>query len=330
MDVSEGARLTIENGITVNGHKSVYVDGIRGTISPLNSVTFNGDVHVVNIGDYSIKNCVFTGDIILRQCNGAIVNDTVVNEGSIRIQESHNCKLTYNTGGIELWDSDHNDISNNNCSHTATGFGISCHSGSNNNSISNNVCSYNEIEGGVNVGIIIHSHSHYNEISNNICSHNGYDGIHLMFANNNKLTNNTLDFNGDYGIMVSVSDNNDIDKNRIVDNYNVGIGLTSGSKGTKGNTIGGEGNVIAGNKKNGVVIKGEGTDDNLLINNFIGTNTEATEKLSNEGNGVSISAGAKSNRLEENQISWNKLNGVVLVSCQPYNVVSYIRYALHN
>ena len=289
VEVREGARLTIENGITVNGHKSVYVDGIRGTISHLNSVTFNGDVHVVNIGVYSIKNCVFTGGITLRQCNGSIVKDTVVNEGSISIHESHNCKLTYNTGGIELWDSNHNVISNNNCSHTATGFGISCHSGSNNNSISNNVCSYNEIEGGVNVGIIIHSHSHYNEISNNICSHNGYDGIGLMFANNNKLTDNTVDFNGDYGIMVSVSNNNDIDKNRIVDNNNVGVGLTSESK---DNTIGGEGNVITGNKNTGILIKGEWTERNKIHCNHIETN----------GFGLRIQDKASYNKVTNNTI----------------------------
>lgn len=57
----------------------------------------------------------------------------------------------------------------------------------------------------------------------------------------------------------------------------------------------GGGNVISGSNFAGVVIAGVGADGNLLVGNAIGTNAARTVALPNQGEGVAIYGGAKSN-----------------------------------
>lgn len=73
---------------------------------------------------------------------------------------------------------------------------------------------------------------------------------------------------------------------------------------TPGNTIGGsatgQGNVISGNAGDGIAITGAGATGNVVISNFIGTNTAGTSALGNTGNGVSITNGARANTVGNN------------------------------
>ena len=87
----------------------------------------------------------------------------------------------------------------------------------------------------------------------------------------------------------------------------------------QGNVIGGDSpekrNVISHNSGTGVTIHQIGTSNNVIIGNYIGTNSQGTLTLGNQ-DGVGISNGARNNRVggttatERNLISGNKGNGI--------------------
>ncbi len=108
--------------------------------------------------------------------------------------------------------------------------------------------------------------------------------------------------------------------------------------GAQDNTIGGDrtagagptgqGNVISGNHMEGVHIEGVGTDHNLVIGNFIGTDATATSAVGNVY-GVAIVHGAQHNHIggatagERNIISGNAEDGVFIhYTATMYNTVS--------
>ena len=69
---------------------------------------------------------------------------------------------------------------------------------------------------------------------------------------------------------------------------------------SQSNIIGGsvpaEANVISGNQSAGILIRGSGTDDNLIIGNFIGTDSSGSEDLGN-GNGIWLLEGPQGNTI---------------------------------
>ncbi|MCK4614851.1 MAG: right-handed parallel beta-helix repeat-containing protein, partial [Thermoplasmata archaeon] len=84
-----------------------------------------------------------------------------------------------------------------------------------------------------------------------------------------------------------------------------------------------EDNVISGNNKNGVFISGEGTLDNKIHCNFIGTDRSKTKDLGNKENGVCIAnLGICSNtvKIRFNQIRWNQENGIG-IWCSNHNYI---------
>ena len=84
-----------------------------------------------------------------------------------------------------------------------------------------------------------------------------------------------------------------------------------GSENRIGGSAEGEGNIISGNTSDGVHIRGEGTDHNLVLGNFIGTDATGTAAISNAAMGVAIVEGAQHNLVggttpgERNLISGN-------------------------
>jgi len=64
--------------------------------------------------------------------------------------------------------------------------------------------------------------------------------------------------------------------------------------GSHHNTIG-PNNVISGNNNQGIYIYGVGTDSNVVIGNFIGTDPEGMLPMGNDGSGVGIDDGASNN-----------------------------------
>lgn len=69
---------------------------------------------------------------------------------------------------------------------------------------------------------------------------------------------------------------------------------------SQNNIIGGsvpaEANVISGNQSAGMLIRGSGTNDNLIIGNFIGTDSSGSEDLGN-GNGIWLLEGPQGNTI---------------------------------
>lgn len=116
----------------------------------------------------------------------------------------------------------------------------------------------------------------------------------------------------------------------VITGFDNGIEIGDGAK---SNVIGGntEGtrNVISGNRGNGVLIVGTGTDENIVCGNYIGTDTTGQSVLANEENGVRIRYEAKSNiigggsRHERNIISGNYEDGVEIYDTETDgNIVS--------
>jgi len=98
------------------------------------------------------------------------------------------------------------------------------------------------------------------------------------------------------------SDNNVIKGLQIVHFTSNGVGINDGAKyniiggdRNKGNGPLGEGNLISGNRYDGVAITGKGTTDNRVIGNFIGTDLTGTHALPNAVAGVYIGQGASHN-----------------------------------
>ncbi|MBX7152392.1 choice-of-anchor D domain-containing protein [bacterium] len=112
----------------------------------------------------------------------------------------------------------------------------------------------------------------------NLISGNVSTGIHIEEASNNHVLGNFigLNLNGD-----------------PLGNY-VGIGLYSGAKNNRvGDGTAGGRNIISNNSWEGVAISSSGSssDGNLILGNFIGTDTLGTSAMPNNGNAVSITGG---------------------------------------
>ena len=104
---------------------------------------------------------------------------------------------------------------------------------------------------------------------------------------------------------------------------------TIGGDWTVGTGPTGQGNVISGNDIEGVRIQGVGTDHNLVIGNFIGTDATGASALGNGFHGVAIIRGAQYNQVggattgERNVISGNVWDGVFIHEIGTmYNTVS--------
>ena len=181
-----------------------------------------------------------------------------------------------------------------------------------------------------------------NEISNNYIGTNiaGSNDISNIFngirissgAQSNIGTGNLISGNGGYGVLITGlgTDKNKVAGNLIGTNFNGTIDIANFQggvwidNGAASNIIGGatitQRNIISGNKNHGVSIWDSGSNSNLILGNYIGTNASGTGDLGNDGYGVWISNNAQSNIIggssasERNIISGNKKHGVVIDS----------------
>ena len=86
------------------------------------------------------------------------------------------------------------------------------------------------------------------------------------------------------------------------------------------NTIGGslakERNVIGGMKRNGILIEGEGCNNNIVVGNYVGTDVTGTKPIPNKQDGIRLESGAMNNRIggalpgEGNVLSGNLSSGI--------------------
>jgi titin len=125
---------------------------------------------------------------------------------------------------------------------------------------------------------------------------------------------NVISGNLDHGVMIADegSDHNVVAGNYIgtdatgtaaLGNVDTGITIVGGARsnriGTDGDGLAdaAERNVVSGNQAFGILIAGEGTDQNVLAGNLIGTDVTGTVALGNSFKGVVLAGGAQQNRI---------------------------------
>jgi len=141
---------------------------------------------------------------------------------------------------------------------------------------------------------------------------------------------NLISGNSQGGIQIQNSGTTD---NQILGNYigtdatgtqslgdqPLGVGIIAGaSHNVLGGDIPGAGNLISGNEIHGVEIADEGTFDNRVLGNHIGTDASGTASLGNGGTGILILDGADSNSVggqgigSLNLVSGNGTKGIAI------------------
>ncbi|UCE38631.1 MAG: right-handed parallel beta-helix repeat-containing protein [Thermoplasmata archaeon] len=191
------ANLTIEAGVEVifNGSYGLYIGNgtLKALGNPSNMIKFtNSDdsftwtgIQINSTGRATIKYCNITN-----ATNGIYIEQSTGNE----IQ---NCNISNVTNyGIWLFESDHNDISNNSIfSHNWYRGGIYLYSSSGNNIKNNTVRDSNS-------GIRLALCDYNNITSNRIFSNT--DGIYLQtLSHDNNITKNNISMNSGYGVFVT-------------------------------------------------------------------------------------------------------------------------------
>ena len=175
-------------------------------------------------------------------------------------------------------------------------------------------------------GVFLNNNAAYNTIGaitspgtpSNVISGNLQDGVHII----NCANNNTVE--GDY-IGVNV------DGTSALGNGYSGVAIFGGGcNNTIGGTASGSGNVISGNGQNGVYISDQGTIDNLVAGDYIGTDYTGSYSVPNS-TGVLIQNGASCNTigattslptaLPSNVISGNTGDGIDIAWGANQNVV---------
>jgi hypothetical protein len=177
-------------------------------------------------------------------------------------------------------------------------------------------------------GIELHSGASWNTIGTN------GDGLGDLWEGN------VISGNGALGVRISgiATDNNIVAGNLVgtnlqgthaVANAEQGILITGSAKrniiGTNGDGISDaeESNLVSGNVLDGIGIRGSGVDSNIVAGNLVGTDISGGTAIANGHHGISVWAGAKSNRVgtngdgisdawERNIVSGNAWSGINL------------------
>jgi hypothetical protein len=136
-----------------------------------------------------------------------------------------------------------------------------------------------------------------------VISGNDWEGVHIDDSSGNVVE-------GDYiGMSANGAD--------TVGNAESGVGIYAGSSdNTIGGSVSGTGDVISGNRSNGVYITDAGTTGNVVEGDFIGTDWTGSNPMPNTNDGVVILNGAADNTIggtmpgTQNLIEFNAQNGV--------------------
>jgi len=160
---------------------------------------------------------------------------------------------------------------------------------------------------------------------------NGEDGVAIYAgAHDNLVEGNVISGNAESGVYIrdSGTDGNQIKGNYIGTNAAGDAKVPNGDEGVvisfgpQQNTIGGttasEGNVISGNSGGGMYLCCSGTDRNVVIGNYIGTNASGANLGNGMSPGVEIAFGAQHNLIGDvapgagNVIAFNGGRGVLV------------------
>jgi parallel beta-helix repeat protein len=155
---------------------------------------------------------------------------------------------------------------------------------------------------------------------------NGRSGIFLIDgASQSRVSDNVITSNANSGVLLSGSATRG---NMIRDNN---IGTTSTHQGGLGNLEHGirlefgasntnmRNNVIGFNGASGIFLTGSNTSNNVMADNFIGTDRGATLDLGNLFAGVFVGNGASDNRITNTVLTHNGTSGVILTGSNTNN-----------
>jgi uncharacterized repeat protein (TIGR01451 family) len=256
----------------------------------------------------------FPGRGILVSATGGVTSDHIIRYNFIGTDATGKIAKPNKAGGIYIVGASKTtsvEVFSNLVSGNG-GPGIEIDAGGNPNQIaSNNLIQFNTLGGTLGndgEGILIHNGAKLNKIQSNTIAGNKKDGVRISGIN----TDNNIVVENRIGVRANAPLANE--KNGVViedqakDNE-IGRISTSGF---------GYSNYISGNKENGVLITGEGTDRNFVRNNQIGTNSDGDAALPGQlqQNGVLINDKAKDNHIGSldlgNLISGNNQNGVLI------------------
>ncbi len=98
-----------------------------------------------------------------------------------------------------------------------------------------------------------------------------------------------------------------------------GVMIAAGAdSNTIGSSLAKERNVIGGMKLNGILIEGDGCNNNIIVGNYVGTDATGTQPIPNKQDGIRLQQGTKNNRIggslpgEGNVFSGNLASGIRL------------------
>jgi hypothetical protein len=161
--------------------------------------------------------------------------------------------------------------------------------------------------GNIHAGVYIADGAHENNVgggfpgNGNIISGNNGDGVKIIHP---EVVDNVV--SGNYV-------GTDFTGTKPLGNMAVGVRI---GEAAQSNTV--EGNVISGNHWNGLMIVDPETDKNMVLGNYIGTDSTGAKPLGNSGPGVIMIGGARSNTVggatpaDRNIIAANGMQGVVI------------------
>jgi VCBS repeat-containing protein len=181
--------------------------------------------------------------------------------------------------------------------------------------------------------------------SGSLARGNNFNGVFVEGSANNVIggtapaERNVISGNGRYGVLVSGAGaaGNAIRGNYVglnaagsaaLANIGAGIAVQGGATGTSiGGLTSGAGNVVSGNRSNGVEISGAGTSSTVVQGNRIGTDFTGNAAIGNGLNGISVSDGATSTSIggaasgARNVVSGNAQSGIRVSGANTTGVV---------
>ena len=147
---------------------------------------------------------------------------------------------------------------------------------------------------------------------------NSSAGVYINGASYATLRDNVISGNDSHGVVIySGADFTKVENNRIgtndagnaaVANTGSGIHIYNGPTDSYVAL-----NIIGGNDSHGISLTGSTTRDNLITENYIGTNASGTD-LGNTGSGIHIGESAHDNTVDDNTIANNTGDGVTIIS----------------
>jgi hypothetical protein len=117
---------------------------------------------------------------------------------------------------------------------------------------------------------------------------NALDGLFIDGAPGNIVAGNTIAGNSRNGLQIATSTATQVQGNVLGLNGDNGVLINAAPGNTIGGVSPGTGNVIIGNRANGIALVGAASGGNVVAGNFVGTNSVGAAALGNAFNGILV------------------------------------------